>query len=244
MGWIFLAESVESRWLSHPGPDQSPIVKTTDTLNRVFCLTCGPDDFLWLQSGMTCLHCEANTYDMESISFLGDSPARISALRELGAAWQEGDQAYFSKSPDSLANFDQDSFSWRTSQLSLFGGLTEFFWSSLRWGTTVDGRLYQPQKWEPSIFVNDGSYLPTPTASDYGKNVGRRSDGITPSGRDRWSLTVLSRRGELPGHPKGLFNPEWNEQAMGYPVGWTDITGLEMQWFQPKQERRSKDSSV
>ncbi len=239
MAWIYLAESVDSRWLSHPGPDQPLIVRTTDMLNRVFCTTCGPDDFLWLQSGMTCLHCEQSTYDTESISFTGDSPARISALRALGKVWQVADQAYFSKSPDSLANFDPPSFSWKTSQQSLFGGLTAFSWSSLRWGTTVDGRLYQPLKWEPSIFENDGSYLPTPTACDYGKNVGRKSDGITPSGLDRWSLTVRARRGELPGHPKGSLNPEWIEQAMGYPIGWTDTMGLETPLYRPKPAKRS-----
>lgn len=237
MAWIYLAELVDSRWLSHPGRDQSHTVKTMDTLNRVFCLTCGPDDFLWLQSGMTCLHCEQNTYDTESILFTADSPARISALRALGVVWQVADRAYFSTSRDSLANFDRDSFSWKTSQLSLFGGLTEFSWSSLRWGTIVDGRLFQPQRWEPSTFENDGSYLPTPTACDYGKNVGRKSDGITPSGRDRWSLTVRSRRGELPGHPKGYLNPEWVEQAMGYPVGWTDTMGLEIQSSRRKREK-------
>jgi len=135
--------------------------------------------------------------------------------------------------------FDRDSFSWKTSQLSLFGGLIEFSWNSLRWGMILDGLLYQPQKLEPSIFENDGSYLPTPTASDYGKNVGRKQDN-TPSGRSRYSLTYRARRGELPNHPRGKLNPVWIEQAMGYPSRWTEIEPWAMQWFRPKREKRLK----
>jgi hypothetical protein len=83
-------------------------------------------------------------------------------------AWAASEADYFSKSYDYVAKFDRNSFSWKTSQLSLFEGLTKFCWSSLRWGMIVDGRLYQPQKLVPRTCENGGSYLPTPTTVDGG----------------------------------------------------------------------------
>ena len=239
MAWIYLAESVESHLPYPRGSEQGPIVKTTDTLKLCCCREYMMDDYHELQSGTT-LHRLAGPCYQVSTSSTEDSHARTLALRELEEAWMGSDLDSFQKYCDSLANYDRGSSSWKTSQQSLFGGLTEFSWESLRWGMIVDGRLFQPQNLVPSTLENDGSYLPTPTASDYGRNTGRKSDG-TPSGRDRWSLTVRARCGELPNHPKGSLNPEWIEQAMGFPVGWTAIEDWVMQWFRPKREKRLKD---
>lgn len=244
MGWIYLAESAESHspWL--PGCVQSPTVKTTNTLNLYSYHGWLAGIFQQHQSGTTLEPSVFNHLLVPSILSTQVFPARTSVLQVIERAWQESGQDYFSKSYDYVAKFDQASFSWKTSQLSLFEGLTEFSWSSLRWGMIVDGRLYQPQKLAPRTYENDGSYLPTPTASNYGKNVGRKSDGITPSGRDRWSLTVRARRGDLPNHPKGKLNPAWIEQAMGYPLQWTAIEDWATQWFLSKRVRRSKDFSL
>jgi hypothetical protein len=125
-------------------------VNVSDTLNPFYFAGCNQASCLLRRFGTTFELSSANSY-LSSTSYREDFHARTSALQELERAWKEADQAYFSKSFASLASFDPDSFSWRTSQLSLFGGLTEFSWSSLRWGSIVDGRLYQPQKWEPRI---------------------------------------------------------------------------------------------
>ena len=154
------------------------------------------------------------------------SPVRTSALQELEQAWMESDLDSFEKSCDSLANYDPDSSSWKTCQLSLFGGLTEFSWESLRWGTIVDGRLYQPARLEPRTSENDGSYLPTPQARDW-------KDGNFPGphGRHSESLPVV-----LGGPP----NPIWLEWLMGYKTGWTELSAWAMRWFRPKREKPSK----
>jgi hypothetical protein len=232
MAWIYLAESAESPLPWNLGSHQSPTVKETATLKGCCCQEWPLMTSTELRYGTTLHRLEEPCYQV-SMSFPEGFPARTSVLRELEKAWLEADQGYFSKSSDSLANFDLDSFSWKTSQLSLFGGLTEFLWSSLRWGSTVGGRLYQPQRWEPSTFENAGSYLPTPTACDYGKNVGRNVGS-----RDRYSLTMRAKHGTLPNHPKGKLNPEYLEQMMGYPIQWTELEDWAMQWFRPKREKR------
>jgi len=240
MAWIYLAESAGFTSAYLHGYPQPLIVRQTHTARESFCREWHRGKSERLQYGMTLEPLNAPTWNELPLTLSSeDSRARTLALQELEKAWEESEVDYSLKSSDWLASFDLSSFSWKTSQLSLFEGLIEFSWSSLRSGTIVDGRLYQPQRLEPSIFVNDGSFLPTPTACDYGKNVGRKSDGITPSGRDRWSITVRAKRGELPGHPKGKLHPEWIEQAMGYPVRWTELEDWAIAWFRFKRVKRS-----
>lgn len=238
MAWIYLAESEGFSSAYLHGYPQSLIVRLTDTAKESFCREWHRGKSQEPRYGMILEPSRRNILGEKSISLPEDSPARTSALQELARAWTASDLAFSLKSSDSFASYDPVSSSWRTFQLSILGGLTEFSWNSMRSGLMRGGLLFQPRSLAAVTFENDGSrFLPTPTASDYGKNVGRKSDG-TPSGRDRWSLTVRARRGELPGHPKGSLNPEWIEQAMGYPCGWTAITDWVTQWYRPKREKR------
>ncbi len=253
MAWIYLAESEDSPWLYRHGSDRSPTVREIDSHRLYFCHGCGTDQLQPLQFGTTFPPYPQRCCPEGLTSSMEDSPARILALQEMELAWMESEADYFSRSVDSLAIFDRDSFSWRTSQLSLFGGLTEFLWSSLSYGMTVDGLLYQPQKLEPVTCVKDGGYLdtptvstasyrnqniPTPAASNYGRNKSN-SEGSAI----RLSLHGMATRGVLPGHPKGSLNPEWVELAMGYRIGWSEIGDLEMQWFRSKRGKHSLDLS-
>ncbi len=90
-------------------------------------------------------------------------------MRELDEAWQASEADYFSKSSDSLMNFDQDSFSWKTCQLSLFEDSTESPLNLPAFGMIVGGRLFQPPTLEPRTCESVGSCLrgvPTATATD------------------------------------------------------------------------------
>lgn len=260
MAWIYLAESVDCPWPYRHGSERSFIVNKTDML-RPFCYLGWPNqNCITHRSGMMSGPCVQNS-SQKSTSFLEDSPARISALQEMERAWEEVDRAYFSKSSDSLANFDPDSFSWKTSQQSLFGGLTEFCWISLRWGMIVDGRLYQPQKWEPLTFENDGScFLGTPTGR-MSERSEKFAEGRLPTPAEyvrRWP-TPQSRDWKDGNNPKphgrhsdslptvvnqlngGPLNPMWVEWLMGFPLKWTALDAWAMQWFRPKRGKRSKD---
>jgi hypothetical protein len=161
-------------------------------------------------------------------------------LQELASAWEASEADFLTTSQGLSAKQTRALYFSKTSQqLELVASMasSKHLPSS---GMIVDGRLYQPQKLVPSTFANDGSYLPTPTASDYGKNNGRNTRDPEKS-RDRWSLTVRARRGNLPHHPPGRLNPEWIEQAMGYPIAWTELKPWAMQWFRSKQKRRLID---
>jgi len=65
-------------------------------------------------------------------------------------------------SPESLASWDRASLSWRTSQLCLLEGSTQY---SERWptsGTMRNGQLYARPTWVPRTDVSGSSSWPTP----------------------------------------------------------------------------------
>lgn len=256
MAWIYFQGLEESHSPFSRGYGQSPIVKMID-MHRLCCL---PDSktgtCLMHQSGTTCEACK-DLFFHQSTSFPEDSHARISALLDMEKAWEESEADLYLNSSDSFANADLDSFSWKTSQLSLFGGLTEFCWNSMRYGMMHAGRLFQPQKWGPRTYENESGFLPTLTASEYGSN---QTD--SPGASVRMSLNTMARRGMLPtltasegdhggpgrtygdGSPTlsnlvgGQLSPVWSEWFMGYPIGWTELGDSEMQWYQSQRGKR------
>ena len=136
----------------------------------------------------------------------------------------ESDPASSSSSSDSLASFDPSSFSWKTSQLSLFGGLTDFSWSSLRWGKVMRaGQLVSAGgDGEPRTFANAGGALPTPTASDYGSNNHGIKEGKAES---KASLGQLARRGFIP-TPKASDGDKAGPESHEFQTKRAGVSGL------------------
>lgn len=240
MGWICLVASAERRQHYQLGFDPFPTVNKIPSAKACFCHECMSTSLIGHLSSPMCDACGLPISQSRSTSSLPASRARILAVQELAEAWKESAADWFSKSSASLTSSHLRSLFWKTFPQSerVADAVLERNWPA--WGMIVDGVLYPRQKSERSTFVKDGSYLPTPTRSDYEKNTGRKSEGITASGRDRWSLTVRATRGELPGHPKGLLNPQWIEQAMGYPIDWTGIAHWATALFPSKRGQHSK----
>lgn len=268
MAWIFFQDTEELKTHFADLSVPLPIVKSNEERSAFFCGECGRARLTSLLSGMTCPLCGEATSPSPSTSSQVDFLARILVLQEMERVWKESEAAYSLKSSDSLASFDPVSFSWKTSQLSLFGGLTEFSWSSLRSGMIVDGRLYQPQKLEPVTLEKESGYLDTPTVStatyryqrvptlNASRHYGHGSLSIlTPTASTygyqksksknamkRLSLNGMALAGILPGHPKGSLNPEWTEQAMGLPIGATELELWEMDGSRKQLVKHSKGS--
>ena len=113
------------------------------------------------------------------------SPAKTSALPARVPALRVSEADYGANTPELLASFDPSSSSWRTSQHSLEGGLTEFSETWPRSGTMRNGIAYPLP---PLVHLTDaiGSGLwPTPTVGGGGQTLpeGTTPTGITPSGR-------------------------------------------------------------
>lgn len=257
MGWIYLAESVESESHLASGLEQSPIVSKTD-MHRVFCCPeCNLVTLTELQFLTMCAICELNTSSQSQKLYSVDSPAKISVLQEMVQNWTVSAQDSSLKYAELLASFDRPSFSWKTYQLSLFEDLTAFSWSSLRWGMTVDGQLSQPKALEPHTEETDGFCWPTPTVCGNYQNKGNMI-GLatavkrwpTPCARDWKDSPGQKDRGERDDsklamrvfreNNSGQLNPMWVEWLMGYKIGHTELSASVIQWFQSKSKRRLK----
>lgn len=76
---------------------------------------------------------------------------------------QDTDRDSGPSSPESLASWDRDTLSWKTSALSLLGESTKF---SARWPTSGmmrSGRLYPQPPWAPPTDASASSLWPTAT---------------------------------------------------------------------------------
>ncbi len=231
MAWIYLAESEGSHSPWNHGSDQLPTVRTTDTLNLCCFHAWQGRTCPLLPFGTTCGHFDASLL-ASSVQklFTEDFPAKISVLQELARVWRGSEADLCLNSLGSFASADLVSFSWKTSQLSLFGGLTEFFWSSLRWGLMRDGQLFQPQRWEPRISENESGSWPTPCAMDY------CSPGMS---RQRKAKIEQNRGIPLSIEFKHRFgknlHPTFVEWMMGYPLKHTVLEDWAMQWYRKQR---------
>ncbi len=147
----------------------------------------------------------------------------------------------------------QSSF-WKMCQLSFLRASQALSSANFpKSGMTVNGRLYQQNRWELRISEGAGSVsviYPTPSASSYGTNQGGAAGRTGPI---RMSLATMARRNMWPtptvcgnynkaglskssgdglatavikkssGQTGGPLNPKWVEWLMGFPIGWTDL---------------------
>ena len=142
------------------------------------------------------------------------------------------DQDCFTNLPASLARWDQESLSWRTSQRCLLEGWERF---SERWprsGTMRNGIAYRLDTLAPISGVTECLSLPvvpSPVACD-GKGSGRVREerGANNNLRDWWNMK------------HGFVYPpvRCSEYLMGFPSGWTDLEDSATRSF-----RRSPNTS-
>lgn len=224
MAWIYLAESAESVWPYHHGPEQLPTVKVTDMHKLFSCPECNQENSKSPPYGMT-LEQSQGKCCLPSILFSEASLARTSALQEMELAWKESEAVYSTKLSGLQKKLERRlSSSKMCQQLELvdFEKLSEHL---PIFGMTVGGRVFLPQNLEPHILEKDGSYLPTPVADDSGYRKQKYQQGGT----------ALSTK------VGGQLNPVWVEWLMGYQPGWTELKDWAMQWFRSKPKQLSKD---
>ena len=174
------------------------------------------------------------------------SPARTFLLPERERDYQERGLVFGGNIIDSLTSFDRDTQSWRTSQHSMFGGLTLF---SDRWpnsGLMRNGIASRRQTWVLLTEGRESGLLPTPKSSPSGPDFARMNrDGSggddlataaarfpTPTANDgekdgtntlARQIQTGSNKGRRTPEITGQLNPTWVDWLMGYPIGWTDL---------------------
>jgi hypothetical protein len=176
------------------------------------------------QSGMMCGVSTANRGEESQKSCAADSLVKIfqPQAEQIGSDLMVKRAGCGEKWRVSFAKLSPDMSSWRTPQLSLFGGLEEFSAIWPPWGLMLDGECFPQPMLEHDTSVSGyglseiiGTPIRTPRSrsEDFG-------EGRVPN-----PYEICKKDGGLP-------MPEWVENLMGWPTGWTDLQPLEMGKFQ------------
>lgn len=187
--------------------------------------------------------------ELPLMSSAAGSRARTLASLENGLALKVRALVSGESMPASLANYDPASSSWRTSQACLISGWEKFSETWPRSGTTRHGIAYQlPPLALPTDATGCG-LLPTCTAmaATFTENTARAKfpNLETVVARMMWPTpTVMTNTGgaamckwggsgaraklrsmTTPEELNGALNPDWVEWLMGYPIGYTSLSG-------------------
>jgi len=176
------------------------------------------------QSGMMCARLMENRGKEDPISCAADFLVKIfqPQAEQIGSDLMVKRAGCGEKWRVSFAKLSPDMSSWRIPQLSLFGGLEEFSAIWPRWGLMLDGECFPQPMLEHDTSVSGyglsdiiGTPIRTPRSrsEDFG-------EGRVPN-----PYEICKKDGGLP-------MPEWVENLMGWPIGWTDLQPLEMGKFQ------------
>lgn len=162
--------------------------------------------------------------------FLAASPAPTFPRQDKRPASRVSRADYGGKWQGSLAKYDRDSRSWKTRQLSLIEGSEQ---SSETWPTW--GSLHDGECWDQTMLAPP---TPAPVAGSW----------PTPChGSSRWGGTfqeVGGSQNKLRGTPIGKLyvNPDFWENLMGWPIGWTGTAPLATGKTQEWQQQHSPSS--
>jgi hypothetical protein len=100
------------------------------------------------------------------MSFRAAFPVKTSASQEKATVLTGNDQGSGQKWRGWFAKYDRDSFSWKTAQCSLLGGLDQFSETWPQWGLMRDGECWELMTLMPHIEENEFGFWATPTTMD------------------------------------------------------------------------------
>ena len=175
------------------------------------------------QSGMMSAPSTENLGEEKSMSSQGVFPVKTSqhleAVKELKANEADSGERW----PESLAKYDQNTFSWRTAQCLLFEDLGECLAIFPRWGMMHDGELWELPMSAHLTEENEYGFLPTVVKVDSKGTSRKRFRGSLDF---RGGKAIEGLRTSLT-DPQ-YIHPDFAEWMMAWPIGWTGLAQLEM----------------
>ncbi len=212
---VSVAESSEESFLD--GKPSAPL-KSMNTVGGFSCSAKMMDAWSRFQSGETSEPLTACRGVALSMSSAEGSPARTSAMQDIGPVSRVLDQGCGLKCSGSFARFDQDTCSWRTSQLCLSGEWAEFSETWPRQGTWDDTAAWELQTLAETTSESEFGFLPTPRASMTARFYSRKNlKGRTMANNLEERLAQM--------HPEHIGKPinlDWLDWLMRYPVSWSN----------------------
>ena len=221
MSYIFLLEQgEESMAASYLDIPPSVRLKLGHTSEKSFSKDNEMESSKNSQSGMMLEH-STGTLGKGLMQCVEGSHAATSLPLEIGQESKERKADYGVRCLESFAKFNPNTYSWRTSQKSLFEEWEEFSETWPKSGMMLNGIVFRLEPWELDTTAKDFSlWVGTPTAE-----MAQRSKNFL-SGR---TAAANSTPSELVGSTP---HPEWVEELMGFPIGATAMKPLEWPKFQ------------
>lgn len=245
-----LTSSQELVELARPwcrGLKQLPIVKTTNSLKRSYSVGWNEVKLTRPQSGtmLQPLAKKSSTKQASKKLTLSQEagPVRETQLRVKDLEWKTSGVDLLGRSQGLLANYDQNSSSWKMLQVSsrlrgMASAISLTKWP--QWGMTVDGECHQLKK--PLIADKDYFCWPTPQANDgtkfYTLSRPAAQKRITDGRQLHWlHHAILSMS-----LPFGRVNPLFSEWLIygGIPTHRSALSATAIKWHPPKRRRLSK----
>ena len=146
--------------------------------------------------------------------YLEDFHAKILVPQDKEQELEENEAACGNIWQESLEKFVQSTFLSRTPLCSAHEDSVLSSTTLPRWGTMLNGELYQQPALDQIIKEPGCGLLPTPTCHN-------SKEGAYPAEYTRKTPTLAT-------HVGGKIHPEFTEWMMGWPLGWTDLKPLEM----------------
>jgi len=199
-------------------PDRTTVISR---LSR-FGMTCRP---LTVERGEELLTLFRAAFPVKTSQLQGRATGLMASGQECGERWR-----------GSWVKYDLDSSSWRTHQHSLLGGLAEYLETWPRWGSMRSGECWERKPLEQFIAESEfGLSLPTPCKNEFAGTGKKRFRG-SPHFRGAKTAEAL-RTCET---DKTYSHPQFIEEIMGWPIGWSAIAPLATDKFQEWLQRHSQ----
>lgn len=232
MSWHYLQgqEEASSEAISWDGAAFAPS-KSKTTLGE-YCLPGnGTDSSRGSPSGMTLRRLTGTPGAAGLMWYRGDSPVRTYLPPEGEQVSEaENDRDCGPRWPESLARYSPATYSWKTAQCSLLGGLISFSETWPRWGMMRDGESSPLLMLEHRTSEKGYGYLPTPVKNE---GPGKMCQKLTDAIAILEGCCPRYQPQDNPGKPKflGKVSCRFAEWMMGWPVGWTNSQPLAMDKF-------------
>ena len=228
MSWHYLQGQAEvsSEAISWDGEQFAPS-KLKTTLGAYYCRDKETESCHDSRYGMMLQRSMETPGEGELMWYQGDSPVRTYRQPEMEQGLMENDPDCGLRWPASLAKYNPGTYSWRTAQCLLFGGLEEFSGTWPRWGMMQDGECWGVTMLGYPPDGRECGFWPAAMASNCKASMSQEAILNTlKSGGQLHVSHVQTLQGVPLSHvPLGY---QW---VMGWPTHWTRLEPLEMDKF-------------
>lgn len=154
--------------------------------------------------------------------FAAVSPVKTSALRGMVWGWPANEVDCSTKLPVLLASWDQNLSSWRTSERCFVEGWMPFSGRWPRSGMMQSGIAYQLPTLACLTLAIGSGLLPT-----LGKNEPKGAGKMRFRGSTEFRGAKMSEGLRYGQNDPIYLHPDFAEEVMGFPIGWTELPPLE-----------------